>query len=853
MEMYVCRDTLLSLIVTSVVMVTCDPVSGHWPPCDVTITEANYNFPGVRGLQGWILDILPSSPNPCSLPVGYFLDIRDKRVGLSALAVSVDVRCPLGGSHVVHVQSPDQYDAVNSTVVGPEVYDIGLRDCSMSWSDVVRIAFVTEVTNRIGLSALTLLPQYNNDTMDTNRAPGIGAFDWYSSIDCIRDNLNIPVQWHHDTKNSCPLSTKEDGTEMFARLQENVDGSFPNLDRLVINGLNFDDVRTGPADLKKFGEISWYALQRNNLSSIPSCYFPKNRTRLNHTVLEPVLSNLNAYKHINILPSEQTKMKMLMDLTHEKIQKSYRLRYLEVQYNNIKEIPHSEQYDRVDVVDLSSNKLGPDSLKGLYDFKNSYVIALGRNNLERLPGDIFLGMNKLEVLSLSYCNIDSVNNIIWTDNVNLKHLNLDFNSLSNLDGVLLNVSDSLLQLVANGNNIAQIPPLPVWQMTTNQLTFINLAQNSFTEFPVEVFTFPQLFDVSLSFNQINTEGIKRILNSTIYRFTDSGELRIFRLEYNCIEYIPLATPSEVEALNSVLRVAILTLLGNPLHCGCREFKDWLITAGVDEENVQLNVFCEPDLYAKVFNPIFLEYLETMYTEPSCILQPDGAYPYRCQADIKKIHTIIISIGCGLCFVVSMLITFLCYRYRRYVKTYWYICTGLRLQIRLNLAKKDRKLYKYDAYVAYHGHEEFDWVVYTLKYRMEVTTQPPFQLCIQDRDFEIGNDMVANIVNAMEVSARSILVISRSSIDSEWGRFQLLNALWEGSLRNKHNYIVPVLFPDVKFSEISRRMRIALRSVPILRIGDRYFWEKLEIAMRDRRANDEQNQIENDGILFESAV
>ena len=109
--------------------------------------------------------------------------------------------------------------------------------------------------------------------------------------------------------------------------------------------------------------------------------------------------------------------------------------------------------------------------------------------------------------------------------------------------------------------------------------------------------------------------------------------------------------------------------------------------------------------------------------------------------------------------------------------------------------------------------------------------PPYNLCIHDRDFIPGEDRIANVVNAMEDSNKTILLISPASLASEWERFVQYNALWEGSIRGHTNYIIPVLYPGVAITDLPKRLKRAVRHVPVLRAGERGFWVKL-CAMLD---------------------
>ena len=72
---------------------------------------------------------------------------------------------------------------------------------------------------------------------------------------------------------------------------------------------------------------------------------------------------------------------------------------------------------------------------------------------------------------------------------------------------------------------------------------------------------------------------------------------------------------------------------------------------------------------------------------------------------------------------------------------------------------------YDAFVSY-SHADAHWVWQELQPFLE-NQKLQFSLCIHDRDFLAGADVVDNISAAVNISRRTIIVLSKSFLHSHW--------------------------------------------------------------------------------------
>jgi hypothetical protein len=79
------------------------------------------------------------------------------------------------------------------------------------------------------------------------------------------------------------------------------------------------------------------------------------------------------------------------------------------------------------------------------------------------------------------------------------------------------------------------------------------------------------------------------------------------------------------------------------------------------------------------------------------------------------------------------------------------------------------IHKYDVFISYN-HQNSDWVRKALLPRLE---REGLRVCVDYRDFEIGAPSLVNIENAVELSRKTLLVLTPDWIASQWTEFEAL--------------------------------------------------------------------------------
>ncbi|KAK3089029.1 hypothetical protein FSP39_000251 [Pinctada imbricata] len=147
--------------------------------------------------------------------------------------------------------------------------------------------------------------------------------------------------------------------------------------------------------------------------------------------------------------------------------------------------------------------------------------------------------------------------------------------------------------------------------------------------------------------------------------------------------------------------------------------------------------------------------------------------------------------------------------------------------------------EYDAFISYKSSkEDQEFVLQQLHPKLEA--EMGFKLCLHFRDFTPGDAIANNIIQAIENSRRTIMILSPNYVDSEWCRMEYQKAQHE-MLKLKHK-IIPIMFKDIsKCSSIDKNLKTILNTVTYLEWpGEENskkmerFWKQLELTLPKKR-------------------
>ncbi|XP_060070333.1 uncharacterized protein LOC132550305 [Ylistrum balloti] len=156
---------------------------------------------------------------------------------------------------------------------------------------------------------------------------------------------------------------------------------------------------------------------------------------------------------------------------------------------------------------------------------------------------------------------------------------------------------------------------------------------------------------------------------------------------------------------------------------------------------------------------------------------------------------------------------------------------------------------WDAFVSYKSTDvDQNFVLHTLFPKLE--KELGFTLCMHFRDFMPGETIANNIINAVNNSRRTILILTPRYIESEFTRFEYQVAQHE-MLKRKHR-IIPILLEDItdSLSSMDPNLRQIIRSVTYIEYPGQdasekkmnTFWKRMSLSMPKTRSTEEHQKL-----------
>jgi hypothetical protein len=186
------------------------------------------------------------------------------------------------------------------------------------------------------------------------------------------------------------------------------------------------------------------------------------------------------------------------------------------------------------------------------------------------------------------------------------------------------------------------------------------------------------------------------------------------------------------------------------------------------------------------------------------------------------------IAISLLFFFAIIALLVC-MYRDELRVWFYSKFGVRLFYPTSEIEMDDRDKLFDAFVSYSAKDEI-FVAEELAPILE-NGDPPYKLCLHYREFPIGGYLSDTIVQAVESSRRTIIVLSENFIKSEWSRYEFKSAHHQ-VLRDRRKRLIVILLGDVLPRDLDPDLKLYLKNNTYLQWGEKLCWERLRFALPD---------------------
>ena len=422
-------------------------------------------------------------------------------------------------------------------------------------------------------------------------------------------------------------------------------------------------------------------------------------------------------------------------------------------------------------------KLGPRRVIGL---ENLQQLVIHDNKFRMtLEYNTFSNLTKLTILNLKGCIINSDIDREMFISDSIQYLNMTaFAFNANKSRTYTSIFDGCTNLTRLELNDLKIDLAPMRQFlkgglqNLSKLKHLDLSDNSMRTMDANMFVgLVSLQNLTLKYCSLTS------VSSAV--FADLTQLRDLDISHNNIRVIDRGSfPSDFFKHVQTLHVAY-----NKLACTCnlywfRQFIELKVKTVVDVNRSYCFAPSEmADTLVKKYNP----------TE--CLSLP-----------MEFFGTVALSLSLSALLLLSSLI----YKFRWHVRFAWF-------QFRARFSQYQRlsefaEEFRYDVFVSYN-YDNVQWVKDNLIQPLE--KEMGLCLCIHDRDFLAGEDIVDNITYSIRNSRKVLLVVSNSFARSQWCQLELTMAQHHLFETDRNNLIL-VMLEKIHDCFMSPRLALQLK-------------------------------------------
>ena len=271
-------------------------------------------------------------------------------------------------------------------------------------------------------------------------------------------------------------------------------------------------------------------------------------------------------------------------------------------------------------------------------------------------------------------------------------------------------------------------------------------------------------------------------------------------------------------LGMFVRPTAIWLSGNPWRCLCEDqhFKEELLTWAeliVDLVSMMCDVMDPRLIPANMTRSNSLALIETDFANCRKVVHKMS----------QEMRIGFISGGVVLLFILTAV--FLTIRFQKHIQICLFAKYGVRFSWRKN---SDNVFRRYDAFVVFSDNDR-QFVLNELMPRLE-TEEMPYKLCIRLRDWLVGDSIADTILESIENSHRTILVLSDHFVEDEWRDYEFAAAHVRQVEDKANKHLIVLLIQDKPPENLNKALKMYIATNNYIKLSDPWCWKKLMFAM-----------------------
>lgn len=420
-----------------------------------------------------------------------------------------------------------------------------------------------------------------------------------------------------------------------------------------------------------------------------------------------------------------------------------------------------------------------------------------------------------------YQTVPTAVKILYLDGNNFTFLNAEiFNDLYQLDILYLN--NTGINIIENGS-FTHLSKLKRLYLNKNRLQEITFS----------------LFIGLSSLENLNLED-NRISFIADDAFTGINNVRTL-----CLANNRLASPNSY--LDPLVNLEYLTLARNPWSCDCDILEDLktitytLADVMKDRREIYCHVNNSQTSNQKtgiILNVIDLDFYSICPNQTTIHIYANFTNGDSSAISSEHIQALT---GTLVTVILSVIIATILLINRKLLQVVLYNKFGFRFW---HEETDDNKLY--DAFISY-SHKDEDFIVHELLPRLE--NKEGYKLCVHFRDFPIGASIADTIIDAVNNSRRTLMIVSNNFLDSEWCQYEFKTA-HHSVLKEKSKRIILILMEDVDSSKFDDDLQLYIKTKTYVKREDPWFWGKVLYAMPEITNRGENHLNDLDKVRVE---